>query len=92
VRDALDVQIRDAQGTAVFTQTVTTQADQTVLTVVPKGAIGVATLTVGQAGRTVLTAPVYVLNPSSTVVTDDPVFTNVFTPDGGVFATKCTQL
>lgn len=81
--DALLVQIHDASGTAVFTQTVTPHADQTVLTVVPKGAIGVATLTVAQAGQTVLTTPVYTLNPQSTLVTDDPVFTNVFTQTVG---------
>lgn len=83
IRDALLVQIKDASGTAVFTQTVTPQTDQTVLTVVPKGAIGVATLTVGQAGQTILTAPAYTLDPQSTLVTDDPVFTNVFTQTVG---------
>jgi hypothetical protein len=83
IRDVLLVQIKDASGTAVFTQTVTPQTDQTVLTVVPKGAIGVATLTVGQAGQTILTAPAYILDPQSTLVTDDPVFTNVFTQTVG---------
>ena len=83
VRDALRVQIHDASGTAVFTQTVTPQADQTILTVVPKGVIGAATLTVAQAGKIMLTAPVYTLNPHSALVTDDPVFTNVFTQTVG---------
>lgn len=79
VRDALEVQIHDTSGTVVFAQTITAKADQTVLTVVPKGVIGEATLTVVQADRTVLTTPLYMLNPQSTIVTDDPVFTNVFT-------------
>ena len=83
VRDALLVQITDASGTAVFTQTVTPQGDQTIVTVVPKGAIGEATVTVGQAGQTILTAPAYTLDPQSTLVTDDPVFTNVFTQTVG---------
>ncbi|NBU64546.1 MAG: hypothetical protein EBS29_08615, partial [Chloroflexia bacterium] len=82
-RDAFDVQIHDAEGSVVFTQTVTAHADHTLLTVVPKGGMGVATLTVSQAGQTVLTAPVYTLNPQSALVTDDPVFTNVFTQTVG---------
>ena len=83
IRDALAVQISDARGTVVFTQTVTMQSDHTVLTVVPKGAIGAATLTVVQADKTVLTAPLYTLDPQSTVVTDDPVFTAIFTQTVG---------
>ncbi len=83
VRDALQVQIRDASGTAVFSQTVTPLDDQTLLTLVPMGMPGVATVTIEHAGTTLLSAPLYTLNPQSTIVTDDPVFTNVFTQTVG---------
>lgn len=79
IRGSGVVEIIDATGTLVFTTTLTVESDVTQVTVIPRGAIGPAHAQWrGTTGVTPLADPVYMLDPVSTLQTDDPVFTEVF--------------
>ncbi len=78
VRGVVDVVLSDARNTVVMSDSVTIQADVTTLPIVPRGALGQATLQVSQRGVLLVAAPVYTLVAQSSVATSQPIYAEVF--------------
>lgn len=79
VRDTVVVQIHDATQTVVMSDTLTLVTDQTAIPIMPRGALGSATMHVLRGTTPVYTAPVYTLVAQSTVQTSNAVYDEVFT-------------
>lgn len=79
LRGSGTIEIIDAAGTVVFSQIHTIDRDTTQLMVIPRGAVGPARAQWRTDTDAILIADgIYILDPVSTVKTDDPVFGEVF--------------
>lgn len=78
VQGQVAIRVVDAADTLVLSDTVTIETAHTRIPVVPRGALGVASMRVQQGTTVVLHAPIYTLVAHSSLQTSQPVYDEIF--------------